>query len=132
MAALDPTRIRNADPVPGAWKFTKINKQILFPAFQNVFCILVGIIFDLLPTLSIPYFICKNSPFVTLKFNQDSEPHGSTPWISESGFRFGSAWRQKAGSGSNADPQHCIDTVPHTYKVDYNTYRTLLPVTHNP
>jgi hypothetical protein len=42
-----------ADPDPGASKFTKINKQTRFPAFQKGFCIFVGIVFDLFPSVSL-------------------------------------------------------------------------------
>ncbi len=31
-------RIGNADPDPGKWKMTKINKETWFPAFQKGFC----------------------------------------------------------------------------------------------
>ncbi len=38
-----PFRTGNADPDPGAWKMTKINKWTWFPAIQKGFCTFVGI-----------------------------------------------------------------------------------------
>jgi hypothetical protein len=55
MAVLDSNPYWIADPDPGASKFTKINKQTRFPAFQKGFCIFVGIVFDLFPTVSSPF-----------------------------------------------------------------------------
>jgi hypothetical protein len=60
-------RIGNADPDPGAWNLTKINK----------------------------YFTFNNSTFVNLKFDQDPDLHGLAFWISGFGFRLGSALIKK-------------------------------------
>jgi hypothetical protein len=51
MASLDP------DPDSGTWKLTKT----WFPALQKGLCTIVGMFFDLLPTLFL--FSCKNLTF---------------------------------------------------------------------
>jgi hypothetical protein len=50
--------------------------------------------FDLLPALSTEYFSCKIQLFVTLKFGQALDPHGSgLVWLPRSGIESGSAIR---------------------------------------
>jgi hypothetical protein len=46
-------RNENPDPDSGAWTLTKIIQETWFPAFQNRFCTLVGMLFDFLAMLSI-------------------------------------------------------------------------------
>jgi hypothetical protein len=52
---------------------TKINKKTKFPAFQKGFCTCAGMVFNILPTLSIDNFHAKI--FVTLKSDPDPDTH---------------------------------------------------------
>jgi hypothetical protein len=72
-------RIGNADPDPGAMKLTKINKK---PGLLPLKLLLylrryVILAFYLLQV----HFSCKFQLFVTLKSDQDPNPHALAPWI---------------------------------------------------
>jgi hypothetical protein len=68
-------RIGNADQDPEAWKLSKINKQTWFPAFQKAY-LCKYISFPITYYLS-PQVHVKILLFVTLKSNQDPDPHKS-------------------------------------------------------
>jgi len=78
------TRIWNGDSDPGAWKLIKNNKWTWFPDFQKVFCTFVGMF--LTYHLSKYIFHVEIKLFVTLKSDQDPDPHGNAlVWLPGSG-----------------------------------------------